>query len=139
MEFRTSSPAPKQEALDDRATTLSGWGHLVAEWTSVHGIVWYTRVGNKCAKFLILVFALCIVFGLPAFLIYSMVKHANDYQINSSVTWAKAKSIAYPNITVCHPRYFTNTNLKSELAIFIHERIYKLDLKCTQSTTSIST
>ena len=57
---------------------------MFADWTSVHGIVWYTRVKNRCIKGLILVFALCVVFGLPAFVAWSIVEFVLDFAISNT-------------------------------------------------------
>lgn len=124
------------ERASDATASVSDWTTLVAEWTSVHGIVWYTRTTNKCARILILIFALAIVFGLPAVLVLSFVRFIRDFKIQTSgdgtqrkymvvyivqcttisilVEWEKAKTVEYPNITVCHPKYFSKKKLTGE-------------------------
>ena len=63
------------------AANFSGWASTFTDWTSVHGLVWYNRTENKCARLFIMIAAAILVFGLPAFLIFYIVHWARDMNI----------------------------------------------------------
>ena len=61
----------------------SEWASRFTDWTSVHGLVWYNRTDNKCARLCVMITAAIVVFGLPTFLILSVVRWALDLNIVS--------------------------------------------------------
>ena len=115
---------------------LKLWAETTCDWTSVHGLVWYTRVDNAAIKAFCIFIAFVVIIGLPIFLAQQIANYAtstdvlnsstditssfetlrkqglNEVKIVPAVEYHTALFLPYPNITVCHPRYFSYAKLE---------------------------
>ena len=85
---------------------ITRWICYLAENTSLHGIVWYDRVENKFLKSMIFLISVLIIIGLPVILIGQILDYQDDKTVLTSVDLVKSLNVTYPNITICHPRFF---------------------------------
>ena len=91
------------------------WIQSALENVSVHGLTWYQWSNSKIIRSFIVFLALSILFGL---LIWTGLEFTNFYQTNQIKTVTEARRgnvFRYPNLTVCHSRYFDNQLLKGML------------------------
>ena len=85
---------------------ITRWICYLAGNTSLHGIVWYDRVENKFLKSMIFLITVLIIIGLPVILIGQILDYQDDKTVLTSVDLVKSLNVTYPNITICHPRFF---------------------------------
>ena len=64
-------------------------------------------------KALIFVLSLAVIIALPAFLIQQVVIFVNDDNIKTANVFQTKTQMVYPNITLCHPKYFDNGKLRA--------------------------
>ena len=88
------------------------WIQNSLEKISVHGLAWYQRSNSKFVRCFIVIFALVVLFGLPMWTIYEFIQFFTTIQIKTVTETAKGTNLHYPNLTVCHPKYFDNELLK---------------------------
>eukprot|EP00095_Tigriopus_kingsejongensis_P003153 snap_masked-scaffold791_size96783-processed-gene-0.4 protein:Tk03153 transcript:snap_masked-scaffold791_size96783-processed-gene-0.4-mRNA-1 annotation:"histone h2a-like" len=103
IEMQTKNLKKKTESL---ISIYQQWVWKVCDEISIHGFIWHNRTMNPGIRLSILAFTLVILFGLPTFLCYQVVKFTENQQINNDIEWESANRVKYPNITICHPRYF---------------------------------
>ena len=106
--------------LKDLWPEFCQWCYFVAENTTVHGLVWYTRIQNNSFRFLVFVLCVLVLIGLPVIMVKELIKFSHDKSVLSSQDWVKSNNITYPNITVCHPAYFDGEKLKSKSQTHFH-------------------
>lgn len=58
--------------------------------------------------------AVFICISLPVVLVIESIKFSQDDRMETAVEWQKAKTIAYPNITVCYSKFFDKRRLASK-------------------------
>ena len=91
------------------------WIQSALESVSVHGLTWYQRTNSKIIRSFFILFSLFILFGL---LIWTGLEFSNFCHTNQIKTLTEAHRgnvFHYPNLTVCHSRYFDNQLLKGML------------------------
>ena len=88
------------------AAALKLWAETACDWTSVHGLVWYTRIDSPLVKGVCICVAVVIIIGLPVFLAQQTIDFASTKSVLNSFDFITADSLPYPNVTVCHPRFF---------------------------------
>ena len=104
----------KSQKLKSLWPEFCQWCSFVAENTTVHGLVWYTRIQNNSFRLLVFVLCVLVLIGLPVIMVRELIQFSQDKSVLSSQDWVKSNSITYPNITVCHPAYFDGEKLKSK-------------------------
>ena len=87
-------------------SSLLDWLDLVCNFSSIHGFVWYTRFDNALTKVLILSFVTLAIFGLPILLVSQLILFIQDRSLNTAVEMHQATAVLYPNISICHAKYF---------------------------------
>ncbi len=90
---------------------LSDWADLVAKFGSFHGVPWYSRMRYGWCKVSVFLFIMTVCFGLPVLCVNVFIHFLTKVDLTDSVSWSKAKSIRYPNITICHPNFFDKTRM----------------------------
>ena len=104
---------------------ITRWISYLAENTSLHGIVWYDRVENKFFKSIICFISALIIIGLPVILIGQILEFQEDKTVLTSVDLVKSLNVTYPNITICHPRFFDVEKLQGMLSkITVGQKIF---------------
>ena len=78
----------------------------------MHGLIWYQRSNSKIIRSCIVIFALFVLFGLPIWTIFEFIKFYQTIQIKTVTEASRGNVFRYPNLTVCHSRYFDNQLLK---------------------------
>ena len=91
---------------------LSDWAEDLANYSSLHGVQWFTRTESNAVKGTIFLLSLFIIVALPTYLTYQMILFANDNSVITAVEWKRAKTLEYPNITICHSKYFHTDRLQ---------------------------
>ena len=94
------------------------WIQSALEKISVHGLIWYQRSNSKIIRSCIVIFALFVLFGLPIWTIFEFIKFYQTIQIKTVTEASRGNVFRYPNLTVCHSRYFDNQLLKGLLFDF---------------------
>ena len=94
------------------------WIQSALEKISVHGLIWYQRSNSKIIRSCIVIFALFVLFGLPIWTIFEFIKFYQTIQIKTVTEASRGNVFRYPNLTVCHSRYFDNQLLKGMLFAF---------------------
>eukprot|EP00095_Tigriopus_kingsejongensis_P001820 snap_masked-scaffold10_size831480-processed-gene-3.3 protein:Tk01820 transcript:snap_masked-scaffold10_size831480-processed-gene-3.3-mRNA-1 annotation:"iduronate 2-sulfatase-like" len=61
---------------------------------------------------LVFLFALTIIITVPLFIFFQARDFYNDRTIRSTIQWHTTDSILFPNITLCHPLYFSTERMK---------------------------
>ena len=84
----------------------------------MHGLIWYQRSNSKIIRSCIVIFALFVLFGLPIWTIFEFIKFYQTIQIKTVTEASRGNVFRYPNLTVCHSRYFDNQLLKGLLFTF---------------------
>ena len=100
------------------------WVFDTCEESSLHGLVWYTRVQNIWIRLIILLAVIITVFGMPSFVTFKLYLWSFD---DSLVTTSEPRSdpyVKYPVITFCNPKLFMKSALETygisdELANYI--------------------
>ena len=55
---------------------------------------------------IIFLISVLIIIGLPVILIGQILDYQDDKTVLTSVDLVKSLNVTYPNITICHPRFF---------------------------------
>ena len=93
---------------------LARWADDLSNYSSLHGVAWFGRTENHFLKAYIFSTSLAIVVALPAYLAYQLVLYNADVSVINAVEWRRAETVVYPNITVCHSKYFDVRKLDSK-------------------------
>ena len=73
------------------------------------------QLRNPCLRSLIVILALVVCLSLPAIVLKFFLVFANGgEEVKNLVRFASAPSMAYPQVTVCHPFYFNRGRLESK-------------------------
>ena len=92
---------------------------------SVHGLTWYQRSNSNIIRSCILIFAILVLFGLPTWTVLEFIKFYNTIQIRTVIETGRDTVMNYPNLTVCHSRYFDNQIL-SGINKYLRKKSYGL-------------
>ena len=122
---------------------ICNWITMLAENTTLHGVVWYTntfsliqtdnsfctfirytKTDNKMLKFFIMSLSMAMIVLLPTLLFVQYVDFINSDSVSNAVEWVPSNNLTYPNITVCHPGYWDMKKMKGTRA----ESEYKVPL-----------
>ena len=87
------------------------WISDLSNYSSFHGVGWYNRTGSMSVKTGILLMAFLVIFGLPVAVIVQSVAFYKSTSVHNDIEWRQADRINYPNITVCHSKYFDSRKL----------------------------
>ena len=87
---------------------------LVSDYSTVHGFNWFNNISNQWIKTLIFLFVVIICFGLPTIAIYQFITFLYETKLTDSVDLKSASAMIYPNITVCHAKYFSLDRMNGE-------------------------
>ena len=114
------------EEFDQRMNEL-------AIYCSMHGFIWYSRVKGKYMKLL----AIVILTGYMVAMFYSVTVRAMEIYSTldsvSSTERAKAfQNHAYPNLTICHPKFFNKKLLigKDSLRLHMYLTLLRFNFWC---------
>ena len=83
----------------------------------MHGLIWYQRSNSKIIRSCIVIFALFVLFGLPIWTVFEFIKFYQTIQIKTVTEASRDNVFRYPNLTVCHSRYFDKQLLKGSLLL----------------------
>eukprot|EP00094_Tigriopus_californicus_P009876 TCALIF_09523-PA protein Name:"Protein of unknown function" AED:0.25 eAED:0.25 QI:4/0.75/0.2/1/0.75/0.6/5/0/378 len=89
------------------------WIEDLASYSSLHGVGWYHYASSKVFKAIIMVASCLIVLMLPIFILLQSLEFSSNTKVTNSAEWSTADSMTYPNITVCHPKYFNSDLLRA--------------------------
>ena len=87
------------------------WMDVTANQVSIHGLIWYTRVNNRWFRLILVVLTVVTVIGLPTFVSIKAYSFYHNTQVKTDTEWVVADKYPYPNITVCHPKFFSQAKL----------------------------
>ena len=87
------------------------WVFKTCEDSSIHGLIWYTRIESKLLSAIIFAFCLLTIFYLPGYVIFKSWEFSQCEKILTTTSSLRLKVAKYPTITVCHGRYFTKDKL----------------------------
>ncbi len=92
------------------------WSLRVSASSSLHAVPWVGRVPNRALRTVIFAFAVAVMIGLPIVVVYEMVSYANETKVRSGIEYREAlEGMNYPNVTVCHPKYFDVRKFESKM------------------------
>ena len=119
MENRSAKmqPPTRQYSGMDYLYSLDKAGSNFSSRTSLHGFDIYYRLDNKYAK-LLLLFALDVVLSIVSIhLVIDLHRFIStfDAQVQQEIDHGSFKQHSYPNLTICHPKFFNMRTMKGEL------------------------
>ena len=85
---------------------LQKWVEKMAGMTSLHGFIWYNRVKNPTFRGILVIMFGFVIIGLPVAMAVKLVAMLQNPQVQNNIEFVNVDNITYPNITVCHTRYF---------------------------------
>ena len=88
------------------------WMDATSTQSSIHGLVWYTRIRSKWFRLILVVSSVIVVLGLPTFVSIKAYDFYTTENVKTDEQWITATSYTYPNITICHPKFFIGHKLK---------------------------
>lgn len=97
--------------------TIHQWIEDLSQYSSLHGLIWYSRTRSKSLQVFVVMFSFIVVFGLPVVLIQQSVDFYYNVQVMTSLQYKNKSSIVYPNITVCSPRFFDVNLMAGKISI----------------------
>ena len=66
-------------------------------------------------RFSLLLYALAVFLALPAAIVFKTNEFFSSKRVDAAVEWGIAgKGADYPNITLCHPKFFDARKMESE-------------------------
>ena len=89
-----------------REDYLPSWLDLVSRQSSVHGLVWYSRVDRLAVKTVIFFMVMAIMVGLRLLVGFEFTSFITDESYSDTTAIRTARAIKYPNITLCHGKFF---------------------------------
>ncbi len=84
----------------------------VSQFSSFHGVSWHSRLGGGRRRVLLFAMVMGVSFVLPVLSLHFFLRYLNEVSLSDSVLWTKASAVQYPNITVCHPNYFSRQRME---------------------------
>lgn len=93
------------------------WMDKITNESSIHGLVWYNRTGNKCLKILFSVLTLTAIINLPILIIIETIDWTQSKQVTISEIRKTERSLNYPPIVVCHPKFFNGTKMEGKMSM----------------------
>ena len=93
----------------------------LAIYCSMHGFIWYSRVKGKYMKILVFVILTGYMVGMIYFVTARAVEIYSTLDSVSSTERAKEfQNHAYPNLTICHPKFFNKKLLIGKDSLRLH-------------------
>ena len=93
----------------------------LAIYCSMHGFIWYSRVKGKYMKLLAVVILTGYMFGMFCVVTDRAVEIYSTLDSVSSTERAKEfQNHAYPNLTICHPKFFNQKLLIGKDSLRLH-------------------
>ena len=99
-------------SLEKDPPKIQQWVESICEETSIHGFIWYTRIESMWYKNFVVVLCILTIFAIPFFTIHQSIEYYYDTQLITTTNNTRAEVIAYPTITICHPKYFLKQRMK---------------------------
>lgn len=87
----------------------------MADMTSLHGFIWYNRVKNPTFRCILIILFGMVIIGLPVVMLVKLITMLRDPQVRNNIEFVNADNMTYPNLTVCHTRYFDKEAMKGVL------------------------
>jgi hypothetical protein len=101
------------------------WIMDICSLSSLHGFNWYTRTENVMLKSVILFVCIVILFAMPVVIVQQLVEFMSSNKQQVNVEFKRHDSLSYPNITMCHPKYF-DSRLMEGTSLCFNRGISKL-------------
>ncbi|XP_059083343.1 uncharacterized protein LOC131880677 [Tigriopus californicus] len=112
------------ELKNSLGTQLDHAATLFIENGTIHGLNVYKFIKNRKLRNVTFYLAALILLFLPLVLAFATSKFFSDTTIKSSVEWKAEDYLDFPNVTICHPNYFSkrkmsDLNVSAPLANYI--------------------
>ena len=123
-EVKSQSPTLSTLQKGPKRKYFEQWVYDVSDQTSLHGLIWYTRVQNIWIRLIIVLAVITIVFGMPAFITFKLYFWSFDQSLITTIEPISDPYVKYPVITFCNPGLFKKSSLETydisnELANYI--------------------
>ncbi len=66
-------------------------------------------------RYPVFVLIFVVMLGLPAILILELLSFIQEVNVSDAVLYTTAEVIRYPNLTVCHSRYFDKARMQGDI------------------------
>ena len=115
------TPRTQKSGLKSWAKEYDQRMNELAIYCSMHGFIWYSRVKGKYMKLL----AVVILTGYMFAMFYAVTDRAVEIYstLDSVSSTERAKEFqnhAYPNLTICHPKFFNQKLLIGKDSLRLH-------------------
>ena len=123
-EVKSQSPTLSTLQKGPKRKYFEQWVYDVSDQTSLHGLIWYTRVQNIWIRLIIVLAVITIVFGMPAFITFKLYFWSFDQSLITTIEPISDPYVKYPVITFCNPGLFKKSfletyDISNELANYI--------------------
>jgi hypothetical protein len=105
----TTSVALKKETF---SAHFESWLQVMVSYGSIDGVSWYNYFVDSWFRFVILIYALVAVVGLPIFILMQVRIFLSDSRTLSATEWTVSDNPRFPGIIVCNPLLFNQTRMK---------------------------
>ncbi|XP_059083321.1 uncharacterized protein LOC131880658 [Tigriopus californicus] len=85
---------------------------------TIHGLNVYKLIENRKVRNTAFYFSAFVLLFLPAIITFETIQFFGDESIKSSVEWKTEDILDVPNVTICHPNYFS-TKKMAELNVSV--------------------
>ena len=105
----------ENESKSRFAQDLQRWLQDIANYSSIHGLVWYERSTNPYFKAFMMLVYLMILILLPTVIGLELRNLLVDPEIGTAISRGESLNETYPIITLCHPGFFDSQKLAGKL------------------------
>ena len=94
---------------------FSHWADVYIKYGTIHGLSWYTAVKSVSLRNAIFTLGTLAMATIPFIIYFEAKAFLGDKTVRSSTEWLEAGRIDFPNLTVCHPLYFSKAKMDGML------------------------
>ena len=96
------------------SSSLSRWSHRLATGTTLHNFVLYGYVSGPRPRAAVVIAGVLSLLFLPYYLYSEASAFFGHSAVLLSNEWKDDGSMDYPNVTICHPLFFSKTNMEGD-------------------------
>lgn len=91
---------------------VTKWAEDVSVQSSVHGLVWYSRTKSTILKVILMSVAVLMMASVPVLVAIRSFNFYASTHVKTDEELEMVDKLVYPNVTVCHPRFFHGVRLR---------------------------
>ena len=88
------------------SSDLDDWLWNLCTMSSLHGFHWVHKARELTCQCSLMTLCTVVIVAMPIVIVQQAVRFMLSERQQVSIEWGRYENATYPNITVCHPKFF---------------------------------